>query len=128
MPAKFTRCSFRVRRNAMKFILCAVLSIYSVSIVVYGLSELYQASAGCATCYKKEHAFQGGTGTTGTDNRVVNMRYVTTGASAFTGTDATKIGQVMSASAADWNGMTDRDGNKTPFNFQPSQSITPNQS
>lgn len=111
----------------MKFILCAVLGLYSVGIVVYSISELYQADAGCATCYTKEHAFQGGAGTTGPNNRVVNIRYETTGSGAFTGSDATTVGQALNASSADWNSATDKDGNKTPFNFQPSQSISPNQ-
>jgi len=109
----------------MRILLCFMLGVYSVGILSYALSEAYTADAGCATCFKGEKAFAGGAGTTGPDNRVVNLRYATTqNGGGFLGADATKISQVISGAANDWNTHRDNNQNTTPFNFQPNQNIS----
>jgi hypothetical protein len=92
----------------------------------YAISETYTASGECVQCFKGESAFKGGVGTTGTDNRAVNVRFLTQGKGAFTGADATKISQAVNDASSDWNSR-ESNGVQTPFDFRAGQDKTPEQ-
>jgi hypothetical protein len=108
----------------MKRIICIALCVYSVGILTYVVSGLYRSLAGCTPCFKKETAFTGGEGTTGPDNRVINLTIDTkTLGSSFPQTDIPKIENVLNKANSDWNNATDG-SKRIPFKFRLNQSAT----
>ena len=105
----------------MKFILCCVLTAYSLGLAAYAVSQLAPAEAACTNCFSGEVAFKGGTGPNGEastpQNRYVNVGFVVGGSSPnrFSGAEATKIGNAIDLAAGSWNTRTGESGEHMPY-------------
>ena len=113
----------------MKFALCCVLSLYSLGLVAYTLSDVFSAQSACTNCYQREGAFAGGVGPNGeastANNRYINVGFVNdpNDPARFEGDAATRISQAINTAANTWNTRTGENSNeRIPFNIQASQN------